>query len=216
MSTVLPDELLTQMRWRYATKKFDVNRRIPDEVWNVLEQSLILTPSSFGLQPWRFAVITNSAIKQKLVPASWGQTQPADCSHHVVLASRQNMPPSDVDRLLDRTVELRGGSRDALTGFRNVVLGSLKKATEEKWVNEWAKWQCYIALGNLMTTAAVLGIDTCPMEGIEPQKYDEILGLPALGYTTCVACAVGYRATDDKYATLPKVRYNASDVILRF
>lgn len=215
MTTLTPDSLLSQLQWRYATKKFDPTRSLPPATWETLEKALILTPSSFGVQPWRFVVVTSAEVRQKLVPASWGQTQPQDCSHYVVIATRRGMTATDVDRLIERTAEVRGIAKETLTGYRNVVLGTLKKATEEKWADEWAKWQGYIALGNLMTAAAALGVDTCPMEGLEPAKYDEILGLNGTGYGTAVACAVGYRAADDKYASLPKVRYPASEVILR-
>ena len=215
MTTLSPAELLTQLRWRYATKKFDPTQTIPAGVWAAVEEALVLTPSSFGLQPWRFVVVTDPQVRRELVGASWGQTQPVDCSHHVVFAYRRDMSAADVDRLVHRTSEVRGMPVEALAGYQKVVLGSLKKATEAGWANEWSKWQSYIALGNLMTTAAVLGLDTCPMEGIEPARYDEILGLNGTGYATCVACAVGYRAADDKYATTPKVRYPASEVILR-
>jgi len=215
MTTLSPSDLLVQLHWRYATKKFDATKKIPAGTWAALEESLVLTPSSFGLQPWRFIVVTDPSIRQQLVAASWGQTQPVECSHHVVFASKVNMAAPEVDRLIQCTSEVRGVPAEGLAGYRNIMLGSLKKATEAGWVNEWAKWQSYIALGNLMTSAAVLGIDTCPMEGLDPAKYDQILGLEGSGYATCVACAVGYRASDDKYATLPKVRYPAAEVILR-
>lgn len=215
MSTLAPADLLAQLQWRYATKKFDPSRTIPPTVWSAVEQSLVLTPSSFGLQPWKFVVVTDPEIRRQLVPASWGQTQPVDCSHFVVLATRVGLTVSDVDRFLERTVEVRGGTVEALGGYRKVVLGFIEKATVQGWVDSWAQWQAYIALGSLMTSAAVLGVDACPMEGIEPGRYDEILGLPALGYRTRVACALGYRAADDKYAALPKVRFPAEDLILR-
>lgn len=203
--------LLQQLRWRYATKKFDPTKKIAAADWAALEEALVLTPSSFGLQPWKFIVITDSATKEKLVPASWGQKQLAEASHVVVFAIKKNLGAAEVDRFLQRTVEVRGGSLEALAGYRNMMTGFLAKTN----VQDWATRQVYIALGNFMTSAALLGIDACPMEGLEPAKYDELLGLPARGLATVVACVAGYRAADDKYATLPKVRFQHGDVIER-
>lgn len=203
--------LLQQLRWRYATKKFDPTRKIPAGDWEALEESLVLTPSSFGLQPWKFIVITDQPTKDKLVPLSWGQKQLAEGSHVVVFAIKQNLGAAEIDQFLQRTVEVRGGSLEPLVGYRKMMVGFIEKAN----VREWATRQVYIALGNFMTSAALLGIDACPMEGIEPAKYDAVLGLPARGLETVVACVAGYRASDDKYASLAKVRFKRSDVIER-
>ena len=208
--------LIEQLKWRYATKKFDPARKIPPETWAALEQALVLTPSSFGLQPWRFVVIKDQGIKEKLVPLSWKQTQPADCSHFVVLAARECMTEDDIYRLIRRTSEVRGAPVESLAGFRKMMIGTLVPPPAAFNIKHWAALQAYIALGNFMTAAAVIGVDTCPMEGIDPVKYDELLGLPRQGYTTIVACAAGYRAADDKYANLPKVRFPAEEVIQRF
>ncbi|MFM8357537.1 MAG: NAD(P)H-dependent oxidoreductase [Verrucomicrobiota bacterium] len=205
--------LLNQLQWRYATKKFDPSRPIPPEVWWALEETLVLAPSSFGLQPWKFLVITNPEVKQALVPCSWNQTQPADCSHHVVFCVRQGLDAAHVDRFLDRQVEIRGGSRAALEGYRNMMLGSLKQAAEKGFLDTWQTHQVYIALGQFMASAALLGVDTCPMEGIVPPEYDRVLGLAGTGYATVVACAAGYRAADDKYASAKKVRFSRPEVL---
>ena len=215
METLSTRALLDQLRWRYATKQFDASKKIPAETWSALEEALILTPSSFGLQPWKFIVVTDQAVKQELVAASWRQTQPADCSHHVIFAAKTNVTEADVDHFLERQVEVRGGSLEALTGYRNVIVGFAGKGAQEGWLKDWAIRQCYIAIGNFMTSAAVLGIDTCPMEGIAADQYDRILGLAGSGYTTAVACAAGYRAASDKYATEAKVRFPASELIQR-
>lgn len=203
--------LLTQLRWRYATKKFDPNRSINPTDWQALEDTLVLTPSSFGLQPWRFIVITDPALKAQLVPISWGQKQLVEASHVVVFTIKNNLSAADIDQYIARIVEVRGGTAAALAGFQKLMVGAVVNAG----VNEWATRQVYIALGNFMTSAALLGIDTCPLEGIEPTKYDALLGLPTRGFATVVACAAGYRAADDKYATLPKVRFPNETVIER-
>ncbi len=213
MNPLPASELLAALNWRYATKKFDPTRKIPAETWSALEQALVLSPSSFGIQPWKFLVVTDPSVREKLVPVSWGQTQPKDGSHHVVFAVRKDLPEAHIDRYVARTAEVRGTTSEALAPFKKMMMGSLEGARAKGYLDTWQKHQVYIALGQFMASAAVLGVDTCPMEGIEPSKYDEILGLTGTGYATVVACAAGYRAADDKYASLPKVRFPASEVI---
>lgn len=207
--------LLQQLRWRYATKQFDPNRRISDPDWRTLEESLILTPSSFGLQPWRFVVVTDPATKERLVPASWDQRQVADASHVVVFAIKSDIGASEVDHYLDRVAHVRGVPAQSLHGFRHVLLDFLSQPADRFNVNFWATRQAYIALGNFTTSAALLGIDTCPMEGISPADYDDILGLRPKGFQTVVVAAAGYRAATDKYASLPKVRFAPGEIITR-
>jgi len=208
-----PDTLVAALRWRYATKKFDPARLIPDDTWSALEEALVLTPSSFGLQPWKFLVIRNPDVRARLVPVSWNQTQPVDASHFVVFARRDSLPESEVDRHVSRVAEVTGTPVAALDGLRSMMAGFRDKACREGWLNAWADRQVYIALGNFMTCAATLGIDTCPMEGLDPAQYDNILGLTGSGFSTVVACAAGYRAADDAYAARPKVRYPAAGII---
>ena len=208
------DTLLAHLNWRYATKAFDPAKTIAAEDWAALEQALILTPSSYGLQPYKFIVITAAAVKEKLVPASWNQRQPADCSHYVVFAVRTVNTVADVDEYMARIAEVRGGTADALGGFKKVLVADVVDGERGKIVTEWAARQAYIALGNFMTVAALAGIDTCPMEGFVPAQYDDILGLREKGLTAAVACAAGYRSASDKYAALPKVRFAASKLVV--
>jgi nitroreductase len=214
MSAITSAALLRQLNWRYATKKFDPTRKISAEDWDALEQVLVLTPSSYGLQPWKFVVVTNPELRQQLMGHSWRQSQVADASHLVVLAIKKDLGEPEIDRYLTRIAEVREVAMESLAGFRKMLMGSLVPPKGFD-INEWATRQAYIALGSFMTAAAVIGIDTCPMEGIDPAKYDHILGLSELGYATVVACPAGYRAPDDKNAAIPKVRYKTDDVILR-
>ena len=211
MPPVTPESVVAQLRWRYATKKFDPARTIPPPTWAALEQALVLTPSSYGLQPWKFFVVTDPAVKSRLPAHSWGQRQPQDCSHMVVLAIKANVGEPDIDRYVARVSEVRGQPLEALARFKQTMVGSLTDPPFD--INEWAARQVYIALGQFMACAAVLGVDTCPMEGIDPGKYDEVLGIAGQGYRTVVACPAGYRAADDKYAQTPKVRFKTEDVI---
>jgi nitroreductase len=205
-------ELVEALKWRYACKVFDPARKIADADWSVLEQSLILTPSSFGLQPWKFLVIQDPELREKLVPHAWNQRQVADCSHLVVMTTLREMPEAHVDANIQRMVEVRGGTADALMGFRKMVLGFREGGVEGGILKDWAKQQSYIALGQLMLAAALLKIDACPMEGFVPAKFDEVLGLTDGDYTCAVLCPLGYRSAEDRYAELPKVRFTAEQV----
>ncbi len=213
ISNISGETVHSQLKWRYATKQFDPNRKISDTDWNALEQALVLAPSSFGLQPWKFLVITNPDIKAQLPAISWNQSQPRDCSHMVVLAFKRDPGVRDIDRLIQRTADVRCIPVESLDGFRKMLLGSLTNPPFD--IHEWGAKQVYIALGQFMCAAAMMGIDTCPMEGLEPDKYDELLGLRDQGYATCVGCAAGYRSQTDKYGSLPKVRFPTSEVVQR-
>jgi nitroreductase len=214
MTPIATTQLLDALKWRYATKAFDPSRKIAPELWAALEETLVLAPSSFGIQPWKFQVITDLALRERLVPVSWGQTQPKDCSHFVVFTVKKGLGEPEVDRYMARTAEVRGSSAAALEPFKKVIMGSLGKAAANGTLDTWQTHQIYIALGQFMAAAALLGVDTCPMEGLDPAKYDEVLGLAGTGYATVVACAAGYRSAADKYAATPKVRFPASDVIV--
>jgi nitroreductase len=207
------DEVLGALRHRYAVKAFDPTRKIPAATWAALEEALLLAPSSFGLQPWGFFVVEDPAVRAKLVAASWGQRQIVDASHLVVFAIRKGLSLADVDRFLARIVEVRGVAPATLDGYRKMIAGFLAQPGFD--VDAWSAKQLYLALGQFMTAAAMLGVDTCPMEGIDPAAYDSILGLPAKGYAALCACTAGTRAPTDKLATTPKVRFRAGEVIFR-
>lgn len=215
MKPIPAETLLHALHWRYATKKFDPTRKIPDSDWHALEQALVLSPSSVGLQPWKFIIVTDAAMKARLRPAAWDQSQVTDCSHFVVLAVRRNLGEEHVDRHIDRMAEVRGVTPESLGKFREMVTGNLDKARVEERLDIWQAHQVYIALGQFVASAALLGVDTCPMEGFEPEKFDDILGLKGTGCASVVACAAGYRAADDKYATTKKIRFKPDDVITR-
>lgn len=206
-------ELLAAQRWRYATKRFDPARRIPAEQWQALEDALVLTPSSYGLQPWKFLVIQDQALRQQLRPHSWNQSQITDCSHLVVLLAKRTITPADADRFVSSIAAARGQELSALDAYRQMIQVDLIEGPRAAEIERWTSNQLYIALGNLMTSAALLGIDTCAIEGFSPADYDRILDLEGSDYRSRVVCACGYRSDDDKYAGLAKVRYSASELI---
>ena len=212
--SLLPtDAILAALHWRYATKKFDASHPLSAEEWAKLEQALLLAPSSYGLQPYKFIVITDPALRAQLQPATYGQTQVTECSHLVVFASRLDVTEQDVEHYLARISEVRGVERAHLETYAKMIKGDVVNGPRHAVIKEWCARQAYIALGQLMTVAALASIDVCPMEGFTPDKYNEVLGLPAQGFTAVVVATVGHRAPDDGAASLPKVRFPAGELI---
>lgn len=207
------NQLIDQLNWRYATKQYDPTRRISAADWATLEEALVLSPSSLGLQPWAFLVVDDPAVRAKLMLASYGQPQVADASHLVVFTTKTNLGEADIDAHVRRTAEVRGIPVESLAGLRTMAVRSIVQGMNDAERRAWAVNQAYIALGNLVTSAALLGIDATPMEGIEKCRYDDILGLKVRGLTTSMIAALGYRAAGDKYATTPKVRFAREQVV---
>ncbi|MDP3851811.1 MAG: NAD(P)H-dependent oxidoreductase [Luteolibacter sp.] len=212
MTPINPDQLLSALRWRYATKRFDTAHKISAGHWDALEQSLVLTPSSFGLQPWKFLVVRDPALRARLQPESWNQPQVTEASHFVVLTAKTDLSSADIEAWIARMEEAQGKTAGELAPLKGMIAGFAETMSCEAR-HAWNVRQVYIALGQLMTSAALLGIDACPMEGISTGAYDRILGLEGSGYATAVACALGYRAADDKYAHIPKARYERAAIV---
>ncbi|HEX8877592.1 MAG TPA: NAD(P)H-dependent oxidoreductase [Phycisphaerales bacterium] len=204
--------LLNNLKWRYAVKKFDPTKKIPGTTWQALEHAAVLSPSSFGLQPWRFVVVDDKGLREKLKGVSWNQSQVTDASHLIVFARRTNLGAADVQRYIDSIAATRNVPKESLDGYKNMMLGFAQQPGLDTGL--WAAKQVYIALGVFLATAANLGVDACPMEGIDPKQYDELLR-PVLGndYTTLCVAAAGYRASDDAIAGMAKVRYAVGDVV---
>jgi len=158
-------------------------------------------------------VIDDPALRAELRPHSWNQSQITDASHLVVFLAQRTVTEPDLDRLISATSKARGVATEQLSGYRELMAKDLVHGPRSARIGSWASNQVYIALGTFMTAAALLGVDTCPIEGFSPPDYDRILGLEASPYRTAVVCAAGYRSATDKHATLAKVRYTASELI---
>lgn len=213
MQPIEPEQILERLAWRYAVKQFDASRRIPSNLWTALESSLVLTPSSYGLQPWAFVVVDSPAPRRELRAAAYGQAQVEDASHLVVMCSREPFAIDDVDAHIARMSEVRSTDPSSHGRFRSLVEQKLLDGVFDS--ARWADEQVHIALGQFMLAAAMLGVDTCALGGIDPAGFDAVLGLRAKGLRTVVACAAGYRLDTDKYAALPKVRFPRDRVVLR-
>lgn len=200
------------LEWRYATKKYDSTKKITHEDWETLKSSLQFAPSAYGVQPWKFLVIENPEVREKLKAASWNQTQVTDASHYVVFLYKTEVDVPFIDQYLQRMSEVRQAPLESLAGFKNMLVENLAKAPEEQ-IRTWAQRQAYIAMGFLLQTAAVLKIDATPMEGLDPKAYDKILGLEGSGWKTVATVALGYRHPEDAYQNLKKVRFTEDTVI---
>ncbi len=219
------NELIQGLNWRYAVKKYDVNKKLNDNTLNTLLEALRLTPSSLGMQPWKFLVIENKNLRSKLKEAGFSQSQWDDASHLIIFCAKNNISNGDAERFLQSIAEQRSVSRSSLDAFgKNIfdfikviklsdILGrGIMRMIIGMSATDWADKQCFIALGNLLASAAILRVDASPMEGFSPVKFDKILGLT--DYHTVVACALGYRdAHNDFLATAKKVRYSRDEVV---
>ena len=206
--------ILSKLEWRYATQKFDANKKIDNATWDVIEKALILTPSSWGLQTWKFVVITDPILKDELVGASYGQRQVTDCSHVLVICRPLKLTEEYIEEYVEYTANSRQIATTDLKREREMMLGMHKRMTDDQSA-EWMSNQCYIALGNLMTTASVLDVDTCPMEGFSKKDFDRILNLGKFDCCSVVVCALGYRAQDDEKANWPKIRFPHHKLVVR-
>ena len=201
-----------QLQWRYGTKVFDKSRLIPASDWKVLSETLRLSPSSFGLQPWRFLVVQSPTVRERLVAsAPLNKSKIETASHIVVLARLKTVSVEYMDAYVKRMVDTRGVPVDSVQGFRDMIVKKLQ-GTPPEGQSQWSARQTYVALGSLLTSAAMMGIDACGMEGIDPAGFDEVLGLAATDYGTLVGVALGYRSADDKMQFAKKVRFDEGEV----
>ena len=200
MSTVLEN-----LNWRYATKKFDASKKVSEQNLETILQAIKMSPSSYGLQPYHILVITDADTRKELQPASWNQSQIVDASHMLVFAAKSEFGSELVDDYLENVSVTRGMDIENLKGYGDFMKSKLLDLPNTV-KTAWTARQAYLAAQSAMLAAAELKIDTCPMEGFEPEKYDEILGLKDKGLTSVVVLTVGYRSDEDETQNYPKVR----------
>ncbi|RRJ94259.1 NAD(P)H-dependent oxidoreductase [Opitutaceae bacterium TAV4] len=210
---ITDQQLLATLQARYATKQFDPQRKIADADWAALEQALVLAPSSFGIQPWKFLVIDTPALREQLKPVTWGQSAVTDAAKYVVFLVRKGLDEAYLDRHIARTAEVRGITIESLAPYKSKIMGKITAATADGTIDTYSTEQVFIAMGQFITAAAMLGIDTCAIGGLQPAKYDEILNLTGTPYRTVAAVAAGYHSPADKYATTPKVRFPFAEIV---
>lgn len=199
--------------WRYATKKFDTTKKVSEKDLEVLKEAIRLSASSFGLQPYRVLIVENPELRAKLQGASWGQAQIVEASHLIVFANITNFGDQEVDSYFDNLINTREIEMEAVQGYKDFVKNFVNTLPVDA-KNIWTSKQTYIALSNLLNAAAELKIDVTPMEGFEPQKYNEILGLDKLGLNASLVATIGYRHEDDGLQHLKKVRKSEKELFL--
>lgn len=206
--------IIKSLNWRYATKKFDQAKKLSAQQLQVLLESLRLSPSSFGLQPWKFIVVSNPEIREKLRAAAWDQAQVSESPELIVLAIKKNIDNALVDEFIASVSRIRGVATEELQSYSEMLKGFIKDKSAEA-LRDWATKQLYLSLGVLITVGAHEGIDIAPMEGFDPKRFDEILELEKLGLESRVIAGVGFRAKGDSYATEPKVRFPMEEIVIR-
>ncbi len=221
-------DTIDALNTRYAVKKFDPTKKLSEAQVAFLEEVLRLTPSSFGLEPWKFIIIGDNDVRTELFKYSYHNAQVLDASHLIILCAKEHVYVRDVQAFLDRTVRIRNVDINVLSALRKTLFGVVLARNLNAWLlgipelvfgtrifRQWQTKQVYIALGNLISACAHQGIDAAPMEGFHQRAYKRILGNRADGYTPVVLCAVGYRASNDVFASMAKVRKEKDEVITR-
>lgn len=205
------NSFIESQNWRYATKKFDADKKISAHDLLILKEAIRLATSSYGLQPYKVFIVENEEIRKELQPASWGQSQITEASHLFIFANYTEINKTKIDNYFNNIINTRNLSEDAIQGYKNFVQSKISELSQEE-LNIWTAKQTYLALGNLINAAADLKIDVTPMEGFEPQKYNTILGLTERGLNASLVATVGYRHHEDKNQFLPKVRKSIEDL----
>ena len=205
--------IIDSLKWRYAVKKFDTKKDLSEIQIETLKQAFNLTATSYGLQPLKLVIIKNKKIQEKLVPFSWNQQQILQASHLLVICIKDNYTTQEVENYFNLVQKIRNTPDEVINPFKKFLTAEIAKKTQEELYTS-NKNQAYIALGNLLTVCASQEIDSCPMEGFTPEKYDEILDLTKDNLKSVLVLPVGFRASDDYMKDLTKVRKNISDSII--
>lgn len=204
---------IDNLKWRYAVKKFDHHKILSDNQINILKQAFNLTATSYGLQPIKLVVVKNKDIQKELVLHSWNQQQVFQASHLLVICVDTKLDETDVEKYFERVKEIRNTPDEIINSFKEYLTTTISKKTTEDLLS-WGKNQAYLALGNLLTVCANEKIDSCPMEGFIPEKYDEVLGLKEKNLSSVLVLPVGYRAEDDIMTHQKKVRKNIGEIVI--
>lgn len=205
--------LIEQLHWRYATKKFDDAKLLTAEKINILKLTFNLTATSYGLQPIKLVIFSDKSLQKELVKYTMDQQQLAQASHVLVFCIETTIDEAFISNYFSRVHEIRDTPKNILAPFKSFLINDFEKMSIEQ-IQNWATKQAYLAMGNLLTVCAMEKIDACPMEGFMPEKYDEILQLNQLGLKSVLVMPIGYRAKDDMFADFKKVRKNINQSVI--
>ncbi len=207
--------IIEALKNRYAVKLFDDSKKLTVEQIEDLKAVVNLTASSLGMQPYRVVIIENQKIKEALKPHAYDQAQITTASHLFLFCAHQQIDNAYVDDYMNLISEIRHQSRESLKGYESMVSSFVNSRTKEE-LEVWASKQAYIGIGNLLTSAAIAGIDACPMEGFDPQAFKEVLNLDKMNLQPLALVALGYKSPEDKYAKLAKVRRSNDTMFMQF
>ena len=205
--------LLDSLKKRYATKLFDNSKKISPQDLETILESLRLTPTAFGLQLMKVVVVENKDLRKQLLPYSFNQNQIVDASHLLVLCREEKFDDRHIDNYIQNLCDCRNQKFSDLEGFKSMLLNYKVNLTTHE-IENWMTNQVYLSLGNLLTSCALLNIDTCPMEGFIPQKYNEILNLSKIGLSSVLVIPIGYSSKNDKYKSVKKVRRSKNNFVI--
>ncbi len=205
-------QLLESLEWRYATKKYS-DKKISEPDFQILKESMRLSVSSMGLQPYKIIIVEDAKLREQLKAAAYNQSALTDASHVIVFANETNIGDLQVSNYMQNIARTRDIEIESLNGFNNSIRGFLKNLSADETEN-WARFQTYIALGNLINSAALLKIDATPMEGFDIEKFNEILDLKSQNLSVSVIATIGYRHKDDAAQHLKKVRKSAQEIFI--
>lgn len=204
------EPIIESLNWRYATKVFDPKKKLSNEQVETLLEVARLAPSSFGLAPWKFILVENPDLRKKIRDVAWNQSQVTDASHIIVFSAKNELLQDDVEKFIALTASTRDLPIDSLDSYKEMIL-NFKNALSDDAIKAWNERQTYIPLGMVLSVAAQMHIDACPMEGFDQKAVGEILGLTE--YHPVAIVALGFRSSEDKYSSLKKVRESASTVV---
>jgi nitroreductase len=204
---------LDKLKWRYATKKFDPSKKLGEDRIKILKEAFNLTATSYGLQTIKLIVVENLQKREEILPAAYNQKQVVEASHLLIICIQNEVSGDDVDSYYKQLHNERQTPNEVLEPYKNQLKSVIQNMSETKR-EEWTIRQAYIALGNLMTVCAFENIDSCPMEGFIPAEVDRILNLKDFNLKSVLLLPVGFRAENDMFASLKKVRKPLNEVIL--
>jgi nitroreductase len=208
-------ELLKKLQWRYATKKMDSAKAVPDEKVDRIVEATRLAATSSGLQPYEIIIVKSQAVREQMKPKAFGQSQITDGSHVLVFAAWDDYTPERINMMFDLHNTERNSKDEGWENYRKMLLGSYPTRGAEVNFQHAAK-QAYIGLGTALIAAAFEEVDATPMEGFDPAGIDEILGLKARGLRSAVIMALGYRDTaQDWLVNLKKVRRSGAQFVTK-
>jgi nitroreductase len=208
----MQEEIINAFNWRAAVKSYSKEKLVDQKDLDTILEAGRMAPTAYGLQPFRIVEVKSKELREKLLPAAFGQKQVVEAPNLFVITAVKNVNKEYIRKFVELTASVRGTTVEALKGFEDMMIGDIDSRSDEEKI-KWAGRQAYLAFGAMLETAALLGVDAGPMEGFNVAQVNEILGLDKLGLHALGLMALGYRENDD-YSKMPKVRFAKEDLVV--